>query len=381
MSKPSPFFPGRPAPGFSRLLRLALAFLCLTPALAGTSQARMLADMAGRSVNVPDSVERVICSGPGCLRLLSYLQAQHLAVAVDSIERRGTVIETRPYSLANPQFKDLPLFGEFRGKDNPELIVGLDPAPQVILKMEGGYDAEQLQAKTGIPVVVLRYGNLGKGRASLDAAIRLMADVVGAKERGEEVIGLFNAWEADLLARTADIPEARRPLCYVGGVAMKGPHGMQSTEPSYPPFRLGGARNAAGALNAGGKELTHADVAKEQIVAWDPEAIFLDVSTLTMGDNAGGLHELRTDSAYATLSAVRAGAVHGVLPYNSYTTNFGSIYADAYFVGKTLHPERFRDVNPAAKADEIYTALVGKPVFGMMSEGFGGLVFTRIKVR
>jgi iron complex transport system substrate-binding protein len=86
-------------------------------------------DGAGRKVEVPLHPERVICSGAGYLRLLVYLQAQNLAVAVDDMEKQRPRFEARPYALANPQFKTLPLFGEFRGHDNPELIVSLDPQP------------------------------------------------------------------------------------------------------------------------------------------------------------------------------------------------------------------------------------------------------------
>jgi len=50
-----------------------------------------------------------------------------------------------------------------------------------------------------------------------------------------------------------------------------------------------------------------------------------------MGDRAGGLFELKTDPAYQSLTAVQNGNVFGVLPYNWYTQNFGSILANAYF--------------------------------------------------
>lgn len=362
------------------LLAALLAALAAFPAGAG---GRILTDMAGRTVAVPDRVERLICSGPGCLRLLSYLGGQDRVVAVDSLEHRDTGNEARPYCLANPGFRDLPLFGEPRGLDNPELIVSLDPAPQVVLKVDfgGGADPDRLSAQTGLPVVVLHYGDLGPGRADLAAALRLMAEVIGAPERAELVLGRFAAWEADLAARTRDIPEDRRPRCYVGGVAMKGAHGLAATEPSYVPFRLGGARNVAAELNAGGRELTYADVAKEQVAAWDPQVVFLDLATTTLGESAGGLHDLRRDPAYAMLAAVRSGEVFGLLPYNSYAANFGSVFANAYFVGKALHPERFADVDPAAKADEIYAALLGRPVFGPIQQGFRGLVFARIPVR
>ena len=80
------------------------------------------------------------------------------------------------------------------------------------------------------------------------------------------------------------------------------------------------------------------------------------------------------------LSAVRQGRVYGLLPYNWYTKNYGSILANAYFIGTVLYPERFADVDPAAKADDIYTFLVGKPVFGQMNQSFAGLAYTRVPV-
>jgi iron complex transport system substrate-binding protein len=375
--------PGRRAPA-AALAPLLLALALALAAGPSPALARTVTDMAGRAVDIPERVERVICSGAGCLRLLTYLQAQGMAVAVDSVELRETAIETRPYGIANPQFKALPLFGELRGRDNPELIVGLDPAPQVIFKvMIAGesLDPDQLQAKTGIPVVVLEYGNLSAGRPLLDAALRLMGEVVHRAGRAEEVVALFDSWQADLAARTAGIPEDRRPWCYVGGISMKGTHGMQSTEPTYPPFRMAGARNVAHTQATEGRDQVRTGVPKEQIVAWDPEVLFLDVSSTSMGEDAGGLHELRTDPALSMLRAVRAGEVYGVLPYNSYHTNYGSIFANAYFVGKILHPGRFADVDPAATADAIYTALVGQPVFGRISRSFPGLVFARVPLR
>ena len=132
------------------MIRLVCAFLILL--FSGQYvQARTVTDAMGRSVTVPDTIERVICSGSGCLRLLSYLQGQHLAVAVDDIETRRNEFDARPYALANPHFKTMPVFGQFRGQDNPEVILTLEPQPQVIFKIFGGmgHDPNELQAKTG----------------------------------------------------------------------------------------------------------------------------------------------------------------------------------------------------------------------------------------
>ncbi|GAB7022163.1 iron ABC transporter substrate-binding protein [Salidesulfovibrio brasiliensis] len=335
-----------------------------------------ITDALGRSVTIPKVVERVICSGPGCLRYLTYLRAQDRAIAVDSIEKRKTRIDARPYAMTNPQFKKLPLFGEFRGRDNPELIAALDPQPQVIFKTysTSGHDPEELQAKTGIPVVCLDYGDLGLRRDAVYESLTLMGMVLGVEQRAEEVIGFLKTTIADLAARTEDVSE--RPTCFVGGIAFKGPHGFRSTEPGYPPFLFLNAANVAAPES--GKPPRHADATKEQIVTWNPEYIFVDLSTIRAGAESNSLYELANDEAYKHLTANREGRVFGVLPYNWYTSNHGNTLADAYFIGKTLYPERFEDIDPVSKADSIYTFLVGGPVFDELSKAFGNLAFTKL---
>jgi iron complex transport system substrate-binding protein len=360
-----------------------LLLILLALGLPVAALSHPIKDALGNEPEIAAEVERVICSGPGCLRLLVYLQAQDFAVAVDDMESKRSNFDARPYALANAQFKKLPTFGEFRGHDNPELILTLEPQPQLIFKTYAGMgmNPKTLQQKTGIPVIPLEYGNLGKGREKFFNTLRTMGAVLKKEQRAEEVITFFQEAIADLERRTAGIREEAQPRVYIGGVAMKGPHGFHSTEPTYPPFGFLNARNLASSAVVDGKELRHADIAKEMIVEWDPDVLFLDLSTLQMGDNAGGLHELRTDPAYRTLTAVKKGLVYGVLPYNWYTTNYGSVLANAYFIGKILYPERFADIDPVAKTDDIYTFLVGKPVFAGMNELFQGQVFRPLSMQ
>ncbi|WP_319470323.1 iron ABC transporter substrate-binding protein [uncultured Pseudodesulfovibrio sp.] len=356
--------------------------LILVFAFSTTAHARSVTDSMDRTVDIPEKVSRVICSGPGALRLLTYLEAESMAVAVDDIEAKRRAYEARPYALANPQFKEMPIFGSFRGHDNPELILSLEPQPQVVLKTYPtmGHDPIELQQKTGIPVITLEYGNLGKKRQQLYRSLRIMGEVIGKQQRAEEVIAFIDAKIADLEKRTADIPEKDRPTVFVGGVAFKGPHGYQSTEPGYPPFTFVHANNLAYDSGLTGKDLQHSDIAKEKIVEWNPDFLFLDLSTLRMGDDASGLYELQTDLAYRTLDAVKAGKVYGLLPYNWYTQNYGSVLANAYYIGKLLYPDHFTDVDTAAMADEIYTFLVGKPVFGKMNSIFQNLAYKPVPV-
>lgn len=328
-------------------------------------------DSFGREVIVPANPERVVCSGSGCLRYLTYLQAQDRIVGVDDIEKEETQFDARPYAFANPQFKDFPLIGEFRGNDDPEKIVACNP--EVIFKAYSTTpdDIDELSEKTGIPVVGLNYGDLGVYRDDMYQSLRIMGKVMGKENRAEDVIAFFDSKIADLEARTGPVTDAGKKSTFVGGIAYRGPHGFQSTEPSYPPFMFVNARNVAGDMGT-----EHADVAKEKIIEWDPDVLFVDLSTLQTTPSA--IDELKTDEAYQSLTAVQSGEVYGVLPYNWYTKNHGSIIADAYYIGSVLYPEQFEDVDPDEKADEIYTFLVGEPVFDRMNEAFDNIAFTKL---
>jgi iron complex transport system substrate-binding protein len=341
-----------------------------------------ITDGFGRNVTVPENVTRVVCSGAGCLRYLVYLQAQNYVVGVDSLEKTKNEIEGRPYVLANPQLKDYPLIGEARGQDDPEKIIEINP--QIVFKtsMIGqsstptANEADILQSKTGIPVVSLPYGSLSneKSKAEMYSSLRIMGKVVGKQQRAEEIINYINATVQDLENRTANIPESERKTAYVGGVSMAGAHGIIYTEPAYPPFLWVNAKNVAAGIGT-----DHDDISKEALVDWDPEYIFIDIGTLQLG-NEGAIGELKNDTALKGLSAVKNSKVYGVIPYNFYSTNYESVLANAYFVGKMLYPDRFKDIDPEAKANEIYTFFLGKPVFTNLNEQYNNTGFKQIKL-
>jgi iron complex transport system substrate-binding protein len=169
--------------------------------------------------------------------------------------------------------------------------------------------------------------------------------------------------------RTKDIPEENKPTVYVGGIGFKGMHGIDSTSCNYPPFMATNTKNVADELN----KPSHVFITKEQLLMWNPDTIFID---------EGGMKLVREDynknpEYYNSLEAFKDENVYGLLPYNYYTTNIGTALADTYYVGKVAYPEQFDDVNPEQKADEIYTFLVGKPVYNTMKEKLGG--FGKIK--
>ncbi|MBS3734907.1 MAG: iron ABC transporter substrate-binding protein [Phycisphaerae bacterium] len=315
---------------------------------------RTVVDLAGREVSVPDGVDRLIALGPGSLRLVAYLGATDRIVGIEDLEKRmAREVYVRPYaSTLDEQFLDLPVVGtggpgvlpdaEKVLMCRPDLIVAVSIAPGQL---------DTLQAKTGVPAIYLSYGELGVWRAEARRSLALLGEVLGRSERAAELNDYITSVTEDLKQRTAGIAEKDRPAVYFGGISYKGAHGLTSTEAGYLPGRLAGARNLADELGTSG----HVFVDTEQILVWDPDVVFVDVGSRLILDR--DFEQNR--GFYRLLTAARSGRMFSLLPYNYYNTNIELALLNAYFVGKCLYPERFGDVDMAAKAGEIMEAFLG----------------------
>jgi len=318
---------------------------------------------------VPETIDHVFCSG-GTLRLVVYLECADKVVGVDTNESNAPKRNLmKAYLVAHPDLRTLPIAGETGGRDNPELLLTLKTPPQLIIKADtgAGYDPSELTRRTGIPVLLIPMQGITAGHENFDEGLRLLGKVLGKSERAEQVIAFFDQEIADLKKRTDNTKELK-PLVYVGGVSYNGSHGFNSSEAGYPPFVLVDAKSPLTEKSndpiLGNR---HTMVAKEKILEWNPDILFLDLGTLNLG-TCSGLVELNTDSSYRSLKAVQDGKVYTLMANTFYGVNHDAVLANAWFVGKTLYPERFADINPKRKADAIFDFLVGKPVFDAMNE-------------
>ena len=326
-------------------------------------------DMANRTVDVKKDPQRIIGVGAGALRMIAYLQAADRVVGVDDREQlkyntSGFGMPSgidKPYNLANPALSTLPFIGGKTG--DPELIAAQNP-DVVFYTFTTGKDAQTLQEKSGRPVVVLTTGDLGKNKDVFYQSLRLMAKILGKDQRAESITSYIDGTIKDLNDRTKNIPADKRPRVYVGGIAYNGAHGFLSTDPAYSPLLMVNGNNVAVSASVGGQMI----IDKEKLLDWKPDVIFVDEASYAL------VKEDLKDPVYQSLPAVKNGRVYGVMPYNWYANNYDTVLPDAYYVGETLYPEQFTDVDPAQKADEIYTMLDGKPVYSDMKTLFGGFV-------
>jgi iron complex transport system substrate-binding protein len=327
-------------------------------------------DLGKRVVEVPVNPQRIICLSPGTLRLIVYLQATSKVVGVEDFEKSRPF--GRPYILAHPELTKLPTIGpggpgSINKEPDLEAVLKVRPEVMFVSYMEPDR-ADALQKKLGIPVVVLTHGRFATFDEFAYHSLRVAGKILNTEGRAEEVIAYIERARKDLQSRTQGLPETDKPAVYVGAVGYKGVQGIESTDSSYTPLEWVAARNVAKTISP----KDHQFIDREKLLEWNPDIIFID---------GGGLILVKQDFVknpefYGALKAFRDKRVYVIYPFNYYVTNISTAIADAYAVGKILAPENFADIEPKAKADEIYTFLYGKPLYRRMEKDFGGLGLT-----
>ena len=327
---------------------------------------RTITDGAGRQVEVPEKVESIICVGVGALRYTCYVGAADLVVGVEDYEVKPGM--SRLYNHVNfDKFKDLPVIGT-NGQPYTEEIINLAP-DVIVMSAYASVEADDLQAKTDTPVVVVPGSD-----TTLDAAayetIRILGELTGMETRANELTQYLQGIQKDLDDRTKDIPESEKPSVYVGGVSFKGHHGFEGTEAGYGPFALIHAKNLADTTGQTGAF----NIDLEQVLSWDPEILFVDFNGMALINE----DYAKNPDYYNALTAVQEGKVYSQISFRSNASNLETALADAYYAACVMYPEQFRDVDPVAKAEEIFETLLGVNPYDNLKEA--GYEFRPIKL-
>jgi len=303
-----------------------------------------------------------VAIGPGALRLVAYLNATDLVVGVEESEQKWTTTG-RDYAMALglDWFKSKPVIGP-GGPGKP-------PAPELILKVNPDlvimsityaevYDPDRLQKEVGAPVVVVPFPALDDVK-TLERALLLLGKVLDREERARQLAAYIDSLVEDLGRRTANV--AKRPSVYVGAVSAKGGQPFTTTQAPYPPLALLNTKSIADDLGREGV----VSVDFEYILKKDPDYVFIDEGNLQFV-----IQDFQKDGGkYCQLKAFKEGKVYALLMLNFYGSNIPAAFANAYYMGKVLYPDRFADVDPVAKADEIFSVFLGKPLYGEYVKG------------
>jgi len=344
---------------------LSLLAGCTTTQV-NTGITRVITDGAGRQVEIPEKINSIVCVGVGALRYTCYMGAQDLVIGVEDYEVKAGM--TRLYQHVNfEKFKNLPVIGT-NGQPYTEEIINLAP-DVIVMSKYASVEADDLQAKTGTPVVVVPGSDTTLDDAAFET-IRILGQLYGMEDRANQLTDYLKSLQKDLADRTKDIPEEEKPSVYVGGISFKGIHGFEGTEAFYGPFELINAKNLADTTGQTGAF----NIELEQVLSWDPDVIFVDFN---------GLNLINEDYAknpdfYNALTAVQEGKVYSQISFRSSASNLETALADAYYAACILYPQQFQDVDPVAKAGEIFEMLLGVNPYAALKEA--GYEFRPIKI-
>ena len=327
----------------------------MSPAAAEEEATRVVTDVFGREVEIPEEVDNCVALGSAA-RLIVYAGGTEKIVGCTEMELRGD--PGMPYAYANKDFFancEAMASGGSGNADYAEAIVALDP--DVIFYQDSDPVAmEDLAAKTGLPVIGV-YGDAFNSHYLTDS-ISLIGEVLGTKS--------ITGWVEELDTLTKDIPDEEKPTVYPGAVSWSGGHGFTGTYVNYAPLEAIHAISLPDELDA----TSGVEVSMEQILEWDPDVIFLNPGNMELVNEDYAANPDAIDS----LTAVQNGKVYAQVNFNYYWCNMELAIVDSYYAGSVLYPEAFSNINFEEKAEEIFNTMIGMDYLDVLDEnhyGFG----------
>jgi iron complex transport system substrate-binding protein len=313
--------------------RTWLAGLAATSLIPRVARAAAVTDDAGRTVAIPQEIERVFPAGPPASILL-YTLAPDLLLGWT---RRP---ESAACAYLGAGACDKPEVGRLTGRGNTtNLEVLLSLKPDLVIDVGTINDtyvslANRVQQQTGVPYALL------DGRfAAVAQTYRKLGELTGRKGAAETLARYADKTIATIRGRIDKIPSDHRPRVYYA----RGPRGLQTGlggSINVETIEFLGANNVAGERRGG-----MATVSFEQVLAWNPDVIV----TIEPAFAAS----VRKDPVWAPIKAVKTGRV-----YLSPRLPFGWVdfppsvnrLIGLWWLAKAFYPERFpEDLRPITR--------------------------------
>lgn len=315
---------------------------------------RKVTDLAGRTVEIPAEVNKIIGVGSSSLRYIVYMDAADKVVGVEEAEHEYQV--GKAYAAAEyDKFKDLPIIGKGgAGGVTPFEEEILKVKPEVIIASLDKDTAQSLQDKVKIPVVCI-IGADSAFAPEFSDSMKLLGEVLHKEDRATELLSFVDSVKKDFDKRVGSLTDAEKKTAYPAGVSFRGGHGFSGTEGNHSPFMIANVKN----ISDGADHKGPFDMDPEKVLEAQPEFIFIDCANLGLVQD----DYAQKPALFQQLKAVQDGNVYSEISFRWYATNVELALADAYYVGKMVYPDKFEDVDVVAKFDEITKAFVGKPLY------------------
>lgn len=315
-----------------RKITVVFAFCILIfHALSAWSQTHPVVDMAGRTITVPQKIERVYCMNPACALLVYNIAPEKLVnwpIALNAEARQFLGADAKPatvtaFDRSNPD-----------NTANNEEILRLHP--DIVMFMANTTivsRVDRFQAQTGLPTYVIN-PNLNDTPKVFEQLGYLLGEEGKAKQLAQYSRRILSQVEAT--ART--IPQNQRKRLYYA----QGTNGLMTFPAGAPHAQM---IEAVGAINVANVPygLGASQISGEQLIRWQPEVILAVTDTSSQSLDFYN-RALWTDPLWQSLPAVRNHLVYTSprVPFNWIDPPWSSnrILGLAW-LAQTLYPNRY----------------------------------------
>ncbi len=376
------------------LVALIIAFAVIISGCTGTATdplqsnqgtLKTVTDMEGRTVSIPDEIERVVVIDDGFVEGILYrfgIDDKIAGIGGPCCQKTwdysfetadGEAYEFKngmnPVRYLMPWLKDLTLVTNGNTGINYETLASLDPDLVILREGASAFRAgseENLQKTIStiesldIPLIIL-VGPPYQESPTVDEIgreIHLIGEVFSKEKDADELASYLETQVSEIRKRVEDVPDDEKPVMMQFGLSPRvrqgGGAGMAwggDTIESYFIEDIANAKNAYGGTGA------FVVISTEQILNLDPDVIVLPT--------AQGYHpakELYTASYYENLqelSAVKNKRVYS-LPWTPYNWAKRLEYPiEVMVIAKAAYPERFMDINLEEWLKEFYQNVYG----------------------
>ncbi|KEY40908.1 ABC transporter substrate-binding protein [Pantoea agglomerans] len=328
-----------------------LGLLILLPLFSQAS--RQITDQTGRQVTIPDRVDRIVVLQHQTLNLLVQMNATDKIVGVMANWKQQL---GDSYARLAPELNQKATLGDLTHVD-PEKLVALHPQVVFVTNYAPQEMIDSITA-LGIPVVAisLRHDEPGE-KAKMNPSIRdeemaydkglregitLIGEIVNKPAEAKALITATDQGRKIVSDRLKDVPAEKRIRAY-----MANPGLTTYGSGKYTGLMMlhAGAVNVAAATVKGFKT-----VSMEQIIAWDPQVIFVQARYPSV------VNEINSSPQWQAIDAVKN---HRVWLMPDYAKAWGYPMPEAMGIGelwmaKKLYPQKFQDVDMNKLANKWY---------------------------
>jgi len=320
------------------------------PTAASSDTSLVVTDAQGRRVEFDAPPQRMVVAGKSSLTIIDALYlfpeaGQRLAGTVIGRQDPGDFLR-----FVDPGFEQKTVLAVDAG---PEQIAPLKPDVVIMRSFMAeklGRPLEQLD----IPVI---YVDLETPEQYL-RDIATLGQLFANEERAAEIEAYYQGRMADVEAGLQGLSEEARPRTLLvqysdqgGELALSVPSAawLQTMEIEL----AGGAPVWKEAAQAGGWTVVNL----EQIAAWNPAKVIV---VSYKGDSAEAADRLRTAPEWQALEAAQQGEIYGfggdILSWDQPDPRW---ILGLTWLAKTLHPERFADLDVVEVASQFYSQMYG----------------------